>query len=157
MDEPDESAAVPTREVMCAPAGGSEMRCREEVGREVKKRVRAGVDEKGKEREWGQSRTLYQECEETVMRAVIGWDRPWAKDGSRWKKLGTEWRSWRWRGRWRGRKTTRMHSLQHTQELWWTGPSCRLMHVSGLVRSSACVQWLEGWGPAGAAMGEVKN
>lgn len=32
----------------------------------------------------GQSRTLYQEDKKTLMRTVIGWQRPCSKDGQRW-------------------------------------------------------------------------
>jgi hypothetical protein len=81
---------------MCAPAVGSEMRYRGGVGGRCKESTVGGDDEKGKEGELGQSRTFYPRDEKTVMRTVIGWQRPYSKMGraraqgtrGSWEKMG---------------------------------------------------------------------
>jgi hypothetical protein len=50
-----------------------------------------GDDEKGKGRRVGQSRPLYQSDEKRGIRILIGWQRPWPKDGQRnARKMGKE-------------------------------------------------------------------
>jgi hypothetical protein len=70
--------AVPTREVVCAP---SELRYRERW-EGMKRGCRdGGDDEKGKEEEWDRAVPYIKDEQEGVIRPVIGWQWPWAKDG----------------------------------------------------------------------------
>ena len=60
-----------------------------------------GDDEKGKEEKWDRAVPYIEREEERVMRPVIGWQRPWAKDGREQTPLVQAF----WRQRWRARGT----------------------------------------------------